>query len=104
MALAAVMALACAVPAAQAVAGASVTGDVTPVVNWGDANDLIVGNTAAGSLQIEPPGAAVRSASGWLGLTTGGVGTAKVSGLGAYWIMNGSLVVGASGSGTLTLA
>ncbi len=104
MALAAVLALACAVPAAQAVAGAAVTGDVTPVVNWGDANDLIVGNTAAGSLQIEPPGAAVRSASGWLGLTTGGVGTAKVSGLGAYWIMNGSLVVGASGSGTLTLA
>lgn len=104
MALAAVLALACAVPAAQAVAGAAVTGDVTPVVNWGDANDLVVGDTASGSLQIEPPGTAVRSASGWLGLTTGGVGTAKVSGLGAYWIMNGSLVIGASGNGTLTVA
>ena len=85
-------------------AGAAVTGDVTPVVNWGDANDLVVGDTASGSLQIEPPGAAVRSASGWLGLTAGGVGTAKISGLGAYWIMNGSLIIGASGNGTLTLA
>ena len=98
------LAVTCASPLSPVQAGAAVTGDVTPVTNWGDATDLVVGNTAAGSLQIEPPGTAVRSASGWLGLTTGGVGTVKVSGLGAYWILNNRLVVGASGNGTLTLA
>ncbi|CUK03407.1 Extracellular serine protease precursor [Achromobacter xylosoxidans] len=104
LALAAALTAACGTPVSQALAGAAVTGDVTPVVNWGDANDLVVGDTASGSLQIDPPGTPVRSASGWLGLTTGGVGTAKVSGLGASWVMNGSLVIGASGNGTLTLA
>lgn len=104
LALAAALTVACGTPVSQALAGAAVTGDVTPVVNWGDANDLVVGDTASGSLQIAPPGTPVRSASGWLGLTTGGVGTAKVSGLGASWVMNGSLVIGASGNGALTLA
>ncbi|MGO3892243.1 MAG: autotransporter domain-containing protein [Paenalcaligenes sp.] len=98
------LAVTCASPLSPVQAGAAVTGDVTPVANWSDATDLVVGNTAAGSLQIDPPGTAVRSASGWLGLTTGGVGTVKVSGLGAYWILNSNLVVGASGNGTLTLA
>ncbi|WZB73738.1 hypothetical protein WJ972_20465 [Achromobacter insuavis] len=66
MALAAVLALACAVPAARAVAGAAVTGDVTPVVNWGDANDLVVGDTAAGWLQIDPRGRPCAApAAGW---------------------------------------
>lgn len=104
VARAAVLMAACAIPAAQALAGVTVIGDVTPVVNWSDANDLVVGDTLAGSVLIEFAGASVRSASGWLGLTTGGVGTAKVTGLGASWIMNGNLVIGASGSGTLTLA
>ena len=46
----------------------------------------------------------MRSASGWLGATPDGVGTATVSGLGASWEVNGRLVVGANGSGTLMLA
>ncbi|MCZ8390500.1 autotransporter domain-containing protein [Achromobacter xylosoxidans] len=104
VALAAVLAVACGAPAEQALAGVVVSGDVTPAVNWGDSHDLVVGDTAAGSLLIERSGATVRSASGWLGLTTGGVGTATVAGQGASWVMNGGLVIGASGSGTLTLA
>lgn len=104
VALAAVLAMVCGAAAAPALAGVAVDGDVTPAVNWGDANDLVVGNTAPGSLLIELSGATVRSASGWLGLTTGGVGSATVTGRGASWVMNGSLVIGASGSGSLTLA
>ncbi|WP_241118026.1 ESPR-type extended signal peptide-containing protein, partial [Achromobacter xylosoxidans] len=56
LALAAALTAACGTPVSQALAGAAVTGDVTPVVNWGDANDLVVGDTASGSLQIDPPG------------------------------------------------
>ncbi|WYX22781.1 ESPR-type extended signal peptide-containing protein [Achromobacter xylosoxidans] len=54
LALAAALTAACGTPVSQALAGAAVTGDVTPVVNWGDANDLVVGDTASGSLQIAP--------------------------------------------------
>ena len=102
MALVAV--LAAATPAAQALAGAVAIGDVTPAVNWNDSNDLVAGNAAFGSLLIESPATIVRSASGWLGATPDGVGTATVSGLGASWEVNGRLVVGANGSGTLMLA
>ena len=100
MALVAV--LAAATPAAQALAGAVAIGDVTPAVNWNDSNDLVIGNAAFGSLLIESPATIVRSASGWG--TPDGVGTATVSGLGASWEVNGRLVVGANGSGTLMLA
>ena len=48
-------------------------------------NDLVIGNAAFGSLLIESPATIVRSASGWLGATPDGVGTATVSGLGASW-------------------
>ena len=69
----------------QALAGAVAIGDVTPAVNWNDSNDLVIGNAAFGSLLIESPATIVRSASGWLGATPDGVGTATVSGLGASW-------------------
>lgn len=104
VALVAVLAAASATPAAQALAGAVAIGDVTPAVNWNDSNDLVIGNAAFGSLLIESPATIVRSASGWLGATPDGVGTATVSGLGASWEVNGRLVVGANGSGTLMLA
>ena len=68
-----------ATPAAQALAGAVAIGDVTPAVNWNDSNDLVIGNAAFGSLLIESPATIVRSASGWLGATPDGVGTATVS-------------------------
>ena len=87
----------------QALAGAVAIGDVTPAVNWNDSNDLVIGNAAFGSLLIESPATIVRSASAG-GATPDGVGTATVSGLGASWRVNGRLVVGANGSGTLMLA
>lgn len=66
LALAAALTVACGTPVSQALAGAAVTGDVTPVVNWGDANDLVVGDTASGSLQIAPRGRPCAApAAGW---------------------------------------
>ncbi|WP_229728990.1 autotransporter domain-containing protein [Oxalicibacterium flavum] len=91
-------------PFAQALAGTVAVGDVTPSMNWNGANDLVVGNAAFGSLLIESPATIVRSANGWLGATPNGEGTVTVSGPGASWVVNGRLVVGANGSGTLTIA
>ncbi|KGD90239.1 hypothetical protein JL37_19950 [Achromobacter sp. RTa] len=102
--LAAVLAAVSAAPAAQALAGAVAVGDVTPSMNWNGSNDMVVGNAAFGSLLIESPATMLRSANGWLGATPDGEGTVTVSGLGASWEVNGRLVLGAHGSGTLTLA
>ena len=103
VARAAVLAAACAAPAAPSLAGVDVGGDVTPVGSWSGSNDLVVGNTASGSLLITPV-TTVSSGSGWLGAAQRGEGTVTVSGPGASWVVNGRLVVGADGSGTLTLA
>jgi outer membrane autotransporter protein len=105
--LAAVLAVAGGAPVSRAQAGILATGDVTPSssADWNASNDLIVGNTASGELFIDPLGVAgLRSVSGWVGLTAGASGTAVVSGQGASWVLGGSLTIGASGSGTLTLA
>lgn len=94
----------CATPTAQALAGVVAIGDVTPSANWNLSNDMVVGNSAYGSLLIESPATILRSASGWLGAAPDGEGTVTVSGPGASWEVNGRLVIGANGSGTLTLA
>ena len=104
MALVAVLAAASATPAAQALAGAVAIGDVTPAVNWNDSNDLVIGNAAFGSLLIESPATIVRSASGWLGSDAGRRGHGDGLGPGRVLEVNGRLVVGANGSGTLMLA
>ena len=96
--------LAAATPAAQALAGAVAIGDVTPAVNWNDSNDLVIGNAAFGSLLIESPATIVRSASGWLGSDAGRRGHGDGLGPGRVLEVNGRLVVGANGSGTLMLA
>lgn len=102
--LAGILTAACGAPVAQALAGVVAIGDVTPSMNWNGSNDMVVGNSALGSLLIQSPATTLRSANGWLGATPGGEGTVTVSGQGASWEVNGRLVVGANGSGTLTLA
>lgn len=83
----------------------SITGDSTPAGEMGASYDtarIIVGNTSAGALDVRG-GGKLTSAEVFLGLASGGNGTATVDGPGSSWIMASpifyhSLIVGQEGN------
>jgi len=93
---------------AQPVAGG---GDLTGGLsspNWTVGGDLIVGNTATGTLTLSD-GGTVTNDSGFVGNQSGGIGTVTVSGtdgLGnsSTWTNNGDLAIGQDGTGTLNIS
>jgi len=64
--------------------------------------DLTVGYTGTGTLNVTNGGRVV-SATGTIGLDTGGVGLALVTGAGSAWQNSGRITVGLSGTGTLRI-
>ncbi|UGV27265.1 autotransporter outer membrane beta-barrel domain-containing protein [Rhodopseudomonas boonkerdii] len=96
--------------AAQSVSG---TGNLSPDVstiqtpNWMVGTDLLVGNTATGTLNITD-GGTVTNGAGLIGNGALGQGTVTVSGTdgsgnASTWTNNGDLVVGQDGNGTLII-
>ncbi|MBZ9987860.1 hypothetical protein LB572_12215 [Mesorhizobium sp. BH1-1-5] len=93
---------------AQSVSG---TGDLSPdastiqTPDWTVGADLVVGNIATGTLDIQN-GGAVTNDTGFIGY--GAQGTVTVSGTdgggnASTWTNNGDLVVGQDGNGTLNI-
>ncbi|MFO8012435.1 MAG: PEP-CTERM sorting domain-containing protein [Phycisphaerae bacterium] len=64
-------------------------------------NDLVVGDSGAGTLNVEADGR-VSNAQGYLGFGLGSTGMAAVTGDGSTWL-NHSLYVGYEGAGTLNV-
>lgn len=106
--LAATLLAATGMPLVDARAAVITTGEVTPDIGtWYDTMDLIVGNTAAGGVNIGSP-SVVTSATGQLGVEAGSTGSVTVWGGGpgaaATWSVGSSLSVGVRGTGVLNLA
>ncbi|TXI01681.1 MAG: autotransporter domain-containing protein [Rhizobium sp.] len=79
---------------------ASVSGAGT---NWIIDGDLVVGQDGTGSMTIST-GATVSSDTATIGLGAGnGTSAVTVSGLGSRWMTSGSLAVGSSGAGELSV-
>jgi T5SS/PEP-CTERM-associated repeat protein len=70
--------------------------------SWTNSGNLTVGQSGQGALNVES-GGAVSDASGIIGNSSTGIGTATVSGTGATWTTSGTLTVGNAGTGTLTI-
>ena len=86
---------------AQSIVG---SGDVFPghPADWESAVNMIIGNTAIGTLRIEG-GAPLNNTNGIIGNAAGATGTAYISGIGSRWLLNETLSVGGEGTGTLNL-
>jgi fibronectin-binding autotransporter adhesin len=74
----------------------------TAVLKLTAVGDLGVGYKNNGSMTINN-GAKISSANGYLGYSSGSMGSATISGSGSTWINNSYLYVGNSGSGTLSI-
>ncbi len=94
--------------AAQSVVG---SGDVNPgpaqSPNWAVGSDLLVGDTGVGQLDISAGGTVVND-FGAIGYNPGGKGTVTVSGVdgdgnASTWTNTSDLVIGQSGTGSLTI-
>ncbi|SEM97342.1 autotransporter domain-containing protein [Bradyrhizobium sp. OK095] len=81
----------------------TVTGAGSTLTSTGVGNQVIIGNSGTGSLQIAN-GGVINDAYGIVGNSVGGAGTATVDGLGSQWNNTGYLIVGAAGGGSLTIA
>jgi fibronectin-binding autotransporter adhesin len=69
---------------------------------WTCSNDLYVGNSGTGTLNITN-GGQVSSTLGVLGYNSGSAGTVLVDGSGSIWTCGGSVTIGRSGAGTLSI-
>jgi T5SS/PEP-CTERM-associated repeat protein len=69
---------------------------------WNTGSELVVGNTANGSLNVSG-GSDIVSAGGTVAFNPGVVGTAVVTGSGSTWSNNQDLIVGVFGSGQLSV-
>jgi outer membrane autotransporter protein len=81
------------------VSGADADGHVS---TWTNPGLISVGHNQQGDLFVDS-GGKIFSASGVLGNTGSGVGTATLSGQGSAWTMTGALTIGNSGRGTLDI-
>ena len=96
-------------PAGVPNAADNVTVDTTSphatVINGGTAAgaQVIVGNAGNGNLAITNGGGLTTSGFGYLGFSANSTGTVSVDGTGSLWTSSSGLVVGSSGSGTLTI-
>ncbi len=71
--------------------------------SWTNSGDLSVGNSGTGTLTIRNGGTVSNTGLGYLGNNAGSTGTVTVDGAGSTWTNSGDLVVGDSGTGTLTI-
>lgn len=84
------------------------TGNVTPPYPgggpdpWNTGSELVVGNTANGSLNVSG-GSDIVSAGGTIAFNPNVAGTAVVTGSGSTWTNNQDLIVGVFGSGQLSV-
>ncbi len=74
---------------------------------WTGANDIVIGEFGAGTLNIAA-GGQVSNKSGWIGSNAGSQGIVNVSGVGnngvaSTWTNNGDVLVGYNGNGTLNI-
>lgn len=72
--------------------------------SWADAGNLYVGQTGTGKLTISNGGAVSNGADGYIGANSSSTGTVTVTGTGSSWTHAGTVAVGESGTGTLTVA
>ena len=85
------------------------SGDISPSYPvglpdpWDIAGDLIIGNTAAGSIKIDNS-SVVTSANGFIAYGSAGSGIATVTGPGSQWINSGVLHIGHEGTGLLNIS
>jgi T5SS/PEP-CTERM-associated repeat protein len=70
---------------------------------WTIANDLVVGQSGKGTLNINA-GGKVSGSYAYLGANAGSTGTATVDGAGANWATSQALFVGFNGTGSLTVS
>lgn len=86
---------------AQTIVG---SGDIFPgsVADWGTGVDMVIGNTASGTLRIDG-GAGLNNTNGIVGKGSSATGTAFVSEIGSRWILDQALSVGGEGTGTLNI-
>ena len=82
--------------------GLIVSGVPSAPVAGGSLGDFAVGNNGTGRMEITA-GGQVYTSRGFMGGNAGSNGTAVLSGTGSEWICNGSVYVGNSGEGTLTV-
>ncbi|MBR0956975.1 autotransporter domain-containing protein [Bradyrhizobium japonicum] len=88
-------------------ANAGATGTVTvdgAGSSWTDAGNLFVGQTGIGTLMVSNGGTVSNGANGYIGANSGATGTVTVTGTGSSWTNAGTVAVGESGTGTLTIA
>ncbi len=82
---------------------ATVTGAGSTWTNNDPYGDLVVGYGGSGTLNVEAGGEVI-SVTAYLGYSSGGTGTATVTGDGSTWTNSGDLFVSYNGSGTLTVS
>ena len=82
--------------------GLIVTGTTAPPAGAGALGDLAVGSNGIGRMEITA-GGDVFTSRGFMGGNAGSNGTALLSGSGSTWTCNGSVYVGNSGDGELTV-
>ncbi|UFS78561.1 autotransporter domain-containing protein [Tardiphaga sp. 37S4] len=70
---------------------------------WTNSSDLYLGFRGTGTLTIQNGGAVSNAGFGYLGFTAGSTGTATVDGAGSSWTSSSVLILGDSGTGTLTI-
>lgn len=81
----------------------TVTGAGSALTSTGIGNQVLIGNSGTGSLQIAS-GGAVNDAFGIIGSNIGAAGSATVDGPGSQWNNTGYLAIGAAGNGSLTIS
>jgi T5SS/PEP-CTERM-associated repeat protein/autotransporter-associated beta strand protein len=86
---------------AQTIVG---SGDIFPdhPANWERAVDMVIGDTASGTLRISD-GAPLNNTHGVVGKDASATGTVYVSGPGSRWSLDQTLSIGDEGTGTLNL-
>ncbi|CAD5277914.1 conserved exported hypothetical protein [Bosea sp. 62] len=70
---------------------------------WSNSGDLYVGHSGTGTLTIENGGRVSNTLFGYVGTSSGGIGTVTVTGAGSTWTNSAELLVGYSGTGTLAV-
>lgn len=72
--------------------------------SWTDAGNLFVGQAGTGTLMVSNGGTVSNGVDGYIGANSGATGTVTVTGTGSSWTHAGTVAVGESGTGTLTVA
>ena len=94
-----------AVPLPAALAGLTITGDVSPTTapsTWTSSTTTHIGNNSTGTLTVNG-GSGLLSEYGYLGYNSAAMGTVSIDGAGSTWTNAANLDVGYYGTGTLNI-